>query len=166
VSALARFFVYGLIGWAAEIVWTAVSDAGAAIAAGRATSETWRLVGTTYLWMLPIYGFGGLAFEAVHACVRRWPAWARGALYVVGIFAVEAATGALLRACVGRCPWDYGDARFAVAGLIRLDYAPLWLRFGLGLERVDDALAAAGRRLRASGEAAVGVEGQAARLSL
>jgi uncharacterized membrane protein len=132
--------VYGLVGWAAEVLWTAVADLTAALAAAATSTETWRLEGRTYLWMLPIYGLGGLAFERVHARLRRWPRAARGALYVVGIFAVEAASGALLRALTGRCPWDYGAARFAVGGLIRLDYAPLWLGFALGLERLDDAL--------------------------
>ena len=63
-----------------------------------------------------------------------------------GILAVEYASGRLLRRVVGRAPWDYGDARLAVDGLVRLDYLPLWAAFGLGLERLHDLLT--GRRPR------------------
>ena len=45
-----RFVLYGLLGWAIEIVWTALgSTVGGA-------QRSWRLAGTTYLWMFPIYG--------------------------------------------------------------------------------------------------------------
>ena len=61
--------------------------------------------------------------------------------YVAGIFAVEYATGWLLRHFTGACPWDYtGHSPWSVHGLIRLDYAPAWLVMGLAAEWVHDFL--------------------------
>lgn len=131
---LVPFLVYGVFGWCTEIVWTAGSDAVEA-ALGRRRFDP-RLAGKTYLWMFPIYGLGGLLFEAAHALVGElaWPL--RGAIYTVGIFAVEYASGRLIQLLSGAIPWDYSDKRWNVHGLIRLDYAPAWFCFGLLLEQV------------------------------
>lgn len=147
---MSRLIVYGALGWCAEIVWTAVracvtgvrsdpADHARTIALGR--DERLLLLGHTYLWMFPIYGLGGMAFETCHDAVRAWPWLARGALWTALIFAVEYASGWLLRRMTGRCPWDYRGARCSVDGLIRVDYAPLWFGFGFLLERVHDAVA-------------------------
>lgn len=154
-----RFLAYGLLGWCAEIVWTAGYDAvsGTRRAAGDVVgrepvtrAERLRLAGRTYLWMLPIYGAGGLLFEPAHDAIRRLPWPARGAIYAVGIFAVEYLAGWLLRRLTGRCPWDYSYARASVAGYIRLDYAPVWFAFGLLLERVHAVLGAVEGPMRAA----------------
>jgi uncharacterized membrane protein len=148
---LLRFVAYGLVGWCAEIVWTAGYDALSGQSAARPGQaarlrlerhERLMLVGRTYLWMLPIYGLAALLFEPVHDALRPLPWPARGALYAAGIFAVEYAAGYLLRRAIGRCPWDYSYARASVHGYIRLDYAPVWFVFGLALERVHDVLSA------------------------
>jgi hypothetical protein len=145
-----RFLAYGMFGWCAEIVWTALYDAvaGTRRAAGDGVgrvpatrAERLRLEGHTYLWMLPIYGAGGLLFERVYAAIAAWPWPARGAFYATGAFAVEAAAGFVLRRASGRCPWDYSYARAsALGGLIRLDYAPVWFAFGFALERLHALL--------------------------
>jgi hypothetical protein len=64
----------------------------------------------------------------------------RAAMYGAGILAVEYASGWLLRRLVGYVPWDYSRARFAINGLVRLDYLPAWAAYGLGLERLHDLL--------------------------
>lgn len=131
-----RLVIYGLLGWSMEIVWAATREKLTGIQRG------WRLQGTTYLWMFLIYG-GGLAllFEPVHNALRVWPWPLRGLVYVAGIFAVEYATGWLLRRVTGACPWDYtGRSRWQVHGLIRLDYAAAWFVMGLGAEWVHDFL--------------------------
>ena len=96
-----------------------------------------RLAGTTYLWMFPIYAFGGLLFEVGHGLVADWAWPLRGAFYTIGIFAVEYASGWFIKALTGSVPWDYADRRWQVHGLIRLDYAPAWFGFGLLLEQVE-----------------------------
>lgn len=147
---IARFLIYGLIGWCAEIVWTALYELvtgtrkdplDVTIRVRMTPPERWRLMGHTYLWMLPVYGLGGLAFEPLHELVRALPWLLRGSLWALGCFAVEYAAGLALRRLGGRCPWDYSYARWSVGGLIRLDYAPVWFLFGLALERVHDAVA-------------------------
>jgi hypothetical protein len=143
-----RFFVlFGMFGWLAEIVWTALYDAvsGTRRAPGDShervpatRAERWRLEGRTYLWMFPIYGGGGLLFVRVHEMIAAWPWAARGAVYCVGAFAVEAAGGWILKLTTGRIPWDYSYARWsAFGGAIRLDYAPVWFAFGFMLETVQ-----------------------------
>lgn len=86
--------------------------------------------------MLPIYGGGGLLFELVYAVIQPYPWFVRGAIYVIGCFAVEYATGWLIKQLSGTIPWDYSANRWHVHGLIRLDYAPAWFVFGFLLERV------------------------------
>lgn len=134
---LLRFLTYGVFGWCTEIVWTAFTDAVEARWAGQPIN--WRLIGTTYLWMFPIYAGGGLAFEVAHAQLTQMPWVARGLVYMIGCFAVEYVSGWILLQTTGSVPWDYSQRRWQVHGLIRLDYAPAWFVFGLLLERVERA---------------------------
>ena len=129
-----RFAFYGLLGWSAEIVWTAATDLP------RRQPRDWRLRGHTSLWMFPIYGLAAPLYEPAHDFLRSWPWVARGVLYLLGIWAVEYATGWLLRRLTGKCPWDYSHLRGHVHGLVALEYAPVWFAFGLALEPVHDLL--------------------------
>lgn len=135
-----RFVVYGLAGWCSEIVTTGLRSRG--------RDGNWRLTGTTYLWMLPIYGAAAAVFEPAHdAAVRAdWPWWARGLTWTAGIYAVEATSGEAIRALTGEVPWDYSRARGSkpvpthFRGLVRPAYAPVWFAVGLGLERLHVVL--------------------------
>jgi hypothetical protein len=89
---------------------------------------------------VPVYGLALPLFEPLHDRIRHRPLPLRAALYGAGIMAVEYGSGRLLRRLVGAAPWDYGDARFAIDGVVRLDYLPLWAALGLGLEHLHDAL--------------------------
>jgi uncharacterized membrane protein len=130
-----RFVLYGLLGWCGEIVWTAARETLTGAASG------WRLRGTTYLWMFPIYGLLAPLYEPVSHMIRGWPWLARGALYMTGFFTIEYASGWLLRRLTGGCPWDYSShSKWHVHGLVRLDYAPVWFLVGLALEPVKEFL--------------------------
>ncbi len=135
-----RFACYGLLGWGAEILWTGVKPL-------RRRPIDWRLPGDTSLWMFPIYGLSAFLFEPIHELLRvcAWPA--RAAAYVAGIWIIEYLTSWLIERAVGSPPWDYSYARWNLHGRIRWDYAPLWVLFGLLLERVHDALLRAGPTL-------------------
>jgi hypothetical protein len=122
----ARFLVYGVAGWAVDSLFVLAHT-------GRRRPSS--------LLNVPVYGLAAPLFEPVHDRLRHRPLVVRAAVYGVGVLAVEYASGRLLRRAVGRVPWDYGGARFAVDGLARLDYLPLWAAFGLGLERLHDLLA-------------------------
>lgn len=129
-----RFVLYGLLGWCVEVVWTAVS------ARLRGRECDWRLLGHTSLWMFPLYGLLAPLYEPLHDFLRPWHWFMRGAVYVLGIWLVEYASGWLLRRLTGKCPWDYSQLRGNLHGLIAWEYAPVWFLFGLGMERVHDAL--------------------------
>ena len=126
-----RFLTYGMIGWLMEIIWTGL---------GSILRGEWRLVGQTYLWMLPIYGCG-ILLEPIHERIRPLPWFFRGLVWTSLIFGIEGGTGTLLKMIIGSCPWDYtGTPLAAWGGTIRLDYAPLWFGVCLGFEQLHDLL--------------------------
>lgn len=131
-----RFFIYGLLGWIAEILWTG---------AGSALRGDWVLAGNTYLWMFPIYGLAVL-LEPLHERIRGLPWPVRGLVWLAGIWGIELATGWGLKQLIGRCPWDYSRVSpYTLGGFIRFDYAPVWFAAGLLFERLHDRLRS-GRR--------------------
>ena len=120
---LRRFLAYGVFGWGLEVAFTGLTD------------SNWirdrRLRGHSYLWMLPVYGTGGLALEGLHGRLARSgvPRWARSLAYMLGIYCVEFGTAALLNRALGDVPWRYVKG-INVRGYVRLDYAPFW--YGCG----------------------------------
>lgn len=135
-----RFVVYGLAGWCSEVLTTGLRSRG--------RDGDWRLTGTTYLWMLPIYGSAAVLFEPAYDAARRsgLPWWQRGLAWTAGIYAIEAGSGAAIRQLTGEVPWDYSRPRgrkpepMHWRGLVRPAYAPVWFAVGLGMERLADLL--------------------------
>jgi hypothetical protein len=135
-----RALAYGLAGWCSEVVTTAIRSHG--------RDGDWRLTGTTYAWMLPIYGVAAVLFEPADDVLRRAgrPWWQRGVAWTAGIYAIEAASGEALRVVTGEVPWDYSRRRGAKPepthwrGLVRPAYAPVWFAVGIGMERMHDLL--------------------------
>jgi hypothetical protein len=135
-----RFLAYGVAGWCSEILTTSLRSRG--------RDGNWRLTGTTYAWMLPVYGSAAVLFEPADRVARSaglaW--WQRGLAWTAGIYLVEAASGEAIRAVTGEIPWDYSRARGAKPvpthwrGLVRPAYAPVWFAVGLGMERLHDLL--------------------------
>ena len=80
---LIRFILYGLGGWCGEILFTATRDRL------RGRVHDWKLKGTTYLWMFPLYGSIVFLYEPVHDAVRSWPWFVRGAVYMIGFFTAD-----------------------------------------------------------------------------
>ena len=103
-----RFIIYGMLGWCGEIIWTATREK----LSGQ--QRDWKLRGTTYLWMFPLYGLIAPLYEPVHNALRTWPWPLRGVVYMLGFWAVEYLTGWLLKRVIGVCPWDYSRARWHV----------------------------------------------------
>jgi uncharacterized membrane protein len=115
---LLKALLFASVGLAMEVVFTAAMD--------YPKTRSLRLMGYTYVWMLPIYGSIPFFLDVLHPALGGLPLPARLAVYVGLLYVVEYATGWLLRKGTGACPWDYGRARWAVHGLIRLDYFPAW----------------------------------------
>lgn len=136
-----RAAVYAAAGLLAEVVQTAVKSIP--------RDGNWRLTGTTYLWMVPIYASAAWLFEPAHDALRNRPCWQRTGIWTAGIYAIEAVSGEAIRAVTGEVPWDYTRPRgrrteppVSWRGLVRPAYAPLWALTGLGLERLHDRLVA------------------------
>lgn len=129
-----RFILYGLGGWCGEILFTALTES--------LPRRDWRLTGTTYLWMFPIYGLLALLYEPVHDIIRPVHWLGRLVVWAVGFTAVEWFTGWFIARLTGGCPWDYQAAgkRFAINPYIRWDFFPVWAAIGLALEPVHDFL--------------------------
>ncbi len=121
-----NFFRCGILGWCLEIIFTALQSL---------RKRQPSLMGTTSLWMFPIYGLGCL-FGPLYRFLSRFPTWLRGLFYTGGIFGVEYLTG---RALDKRqmCPWDYHNSHWQIRNVIRLDYAPCWFITGLLMERLS-----------------------------
>ena len=119
-----RFLAYGVLGLGVEVVFTSVARV--------LNTRNPRLEGRTYLWMLPIYGAGGLLLERLHARLlgRRVPPPVRALAATGAIYSIEYGAGSLLRALLGECPWKY-ERGLTLGGYVRLDYAPFW--FGTAL---------------------------------
>ena len=129
---LIRFVLYGLGGWCGEVIFTALTDS--------LPRRDWSLVGTTYLWMFPIYGLIAIFYEPVHDLIRDLPWIARAVIWSVGFTTVELITGWTIAKITGRCPWDYSHKRFGINAYIRWDYFLVWAIIGLALEPVHDFL--------------------------
>ncbi len=132
-NLLFLFAAFGCIGITTEIFFTAIVDAIVATQNGEAIN--WRLLGVSYIWMFPIYGLAGIALPIVYEKLERWPAVARWLFYGVVILAVEFVAGWILDVTTGRCPWLYSTG-WHIMGYIRLDYYPLWVGFGIMIERI------------------------------
>jgi len=136
---LARTAIYSAVGFATEVVFSALHDLR--------RGERVRL--RTSPWMFPIYALITPLFEPVHRALEpKVRPVQRAALYGAGFLAVEYVTGAALRAARGAAPWDYSYARVHVNALIRPDYFFLWAAAGLALERLHDHLVVRGGRSR------------------
>lgn len=138
---LRRFLGYGFLGWAIEVSFTSISD------------SIWmrdrRLRGHSYLWMLPIYGAGGMALEALHErlATRGVERWARALAYTLAIYGFEYGSATLLNRLTGDVPWRY-QRGLNLSGYVRLDYAPFWYACGWLFEGAQAELRKLNRPVR------------------
>ncbi len=120
-----NFMICGLTGWCMEILFTST---------GSIWKHDRRMMGQTSLWMFPIYGMAAV-IAPVSRRLTSCPVLLRGAIYSVGILTGEYVSGSFLKKH-RMCPWDYSKAKANINGIIRLDYAPLWMFAGLAFEKI------------------------------
>ncbi len=125
MKRLHNFFICGLTGWCMEILFTST---------GSMWKRDRRLMGQTSLWMFPIYGMAAI-IGPVSCRLKKCPLLVRGAIYSAGIFTGEYVSSSFLKK-YKMCPWDYSRAKANIGGVIRLDYAPLWMFAGLAFEKI------------------------------
>ena len=142
-----RVLFYACLGVTAEIVFTAVcAKIGLRLTPDlddAPARRSWRLKGHSFVWMLPIYGFGLLSFEYVHDTLRSAPWLVRGVTYVATLFAVEFASGELLERLTGGRVWRWVGPG-AIRGHVHLAMAPAWLVATLALEPLHDLMTRGG----------------------
>lgn len=111
--------LFACVGVTMEVVFTAIVD--------HRRGDV-RLKGFSYIWMLPIYALVPVFLAVLHPPLQGLLLPARLAIYTAILLAMEYATGWILQAATGSCPWEaeYRGKRWAVHGLMRLDYAPAW----------------------------------------
>lgn len=117
-------FIYcGLTGWCLECAYTGFKNL---------LKGDLRMIGTTSLWMFPIYGMAVFIIP-IYENIRELNFLIRGIIYGTLIISMEYITGSLLN-LLDCCPWNYNMVATGYDGLIRLDYFPLWMLAGLIFE--------------------------------
>jgi uncharacterized membrane protein len=118
-----RFVIFGMVGFVMEVIWTGL---------GSLVEGNLKASSRTSLWMFFIYGSAAFMTPLI---LMVYPMhWIfRGLIYAFGIFIVEYTAGIILKKA-DICPWDYSQAKLNIHGVIRLDYAPVWVAVGLFLE--------------------------------
>lgn len=123
-----RGLVYAAMGVSTEVIFTGVRH--------------WpKLEGKTQLWIIPLYYTGSVfLLEPFHDRFRHIQTIYRLIIYSIGIILIEYLAGVILKKCIGFCPWEYRNRRFAISGCANLAYAPLWMMVGYAAEQVHDIM--------------------------
>ncbi len=127
--------IFSILGPVIELFWTVIYDCVSALITSKKIN--FKLIGKTYLWMILIYGIGAWLFGLLYPYVSEQSWYARGLIYLLGIYSIEYISAKLLETGIGKIPWDYSDhTNYHFQGAIRLDYAPAWFLFGLAMEQM------------------------------
>ena len=120
-----NLFICGLTGWCMEIIFTAFDSF---------RHRQFKLMGHTSIWMFPIYSLAALIYP-VYKFIKWLPTFVRGMIYSAGFFFFEFLSGTFLKKH-DICPWDYSSVKSNIKGVIRLDFAPVWMVAGLIFEKI------------------------------
>jgi uncharacterized membrane protein len=127
-----RSIIYSATGWCIEVLFSSLANL-------MQTGDI-RLQGNSYIWMLPVWGFGVLGFEQVIKVLDKHKISLRVRLFIFMAlcFALEYGFGYLLKVVIGQVPWDYSNSTWNIDSYIRLDYGPFWAMMGMFLEPYVD----------------------------
>lgn len=124
MSLFKLFLHCGIAGWCMEILYTSCE---------MLKRRDFRLMGTTSVWMFPIYGCAAF-LRPLFRITHRLRLPLRGALYALLIFCGEFLSGRVLSR-KGVEPWNYSRYRLRMGPHIRLDFFPNWFLAGLFYEK-------------------------------
>ena len=136
---LFRIFHYATFGFSMEVLLVAITH----VVDGKITKEDKLLKGSTYLWMIPIYGILlPFVFEPLRSITSDWFLIARFFSWAVLITFFEGLTGWIYDKTLGFCPWDYSKSKYKIfeRGYTKWTLVPAWGIAGLVLERYSDLL--------------------------
>ena len=132
------FLLYTALGISTEAIFTGVADVIRDWLAGRSFNP--HLPCRTNLWVIPVYGVSAtVAFSLIGAFtpkVFRWPWWARGLVYMLGIYCFEFMWVLALEGLLGIQVWNYEDSKYHVWRYINPYFCVFWFGFGFILEWV------------------------------
>ncbi|KAK7103562.1 transmembrane protein 229B-like [Littorina saxatilis] len=128
LSAVGRFYIYAIHGYATEVMFTAIWEF--------VVNFNLKLPGITSIWSFPIYGVSMLVVEQLFLLMeaRGVPLLVRGLVYTLWTYCWEFSTGLLLSQ-FDACPWDYTPFHGDFMGLVTLEYCPLWFLAAIFSER-------------------------------
>jgi len=124
-----------LMGITLEVFWTAIGNF--------IKEKNFRLMGQSYLWMIPIYGLVPFIYKIILSYFQNYSILLRGIVYMLAFYSLEYITGFIIKQLTGKCPWDYSNhyvkilgkkRRFNFQGIITLEYAPAWYAYGIIFE--------------------------------
>lgn len=98
-----------------------------------------RAMGTTSLWLVPVYGTAGLVFGLIHDAFPH--AWVPliALLYTVLIYVQELFWHWVLSLFKVKV-WDYGPGKFTMAGRVQPKYFPFWYLLACGFNPLHEFL--------------------------
>ncbi|XGW12021.1 hypothetical protein V3C99_013026 [Haemonchus contortus] len=113
-----RLFLYGLLGFAAEVCFTATWEA--------VEHGNRKLIGVTSMYIFFVYGLSILLLEKLYLILKDIiPLPLRAAIYVLVCYCWEFSTGLFLKRW-DACPWDYESYfHYHFMGLITFEYIPV-----------------------------------------
>ncbi len=132
VAPAVRALAYVGVGVTGEVIFTALK--------ALVKKHDLRLQGYTQVWVMPLYGFGGLfLFEWFQGLIQNQNIVFRFVLYALLIFLVEYLAGFVFKMITGQCPWEY-KGKWSIKGYINLPHLPFWGAVGLVFEVVHNYL--------------------------
>jgi len=116
-----RMALYAVGGIFAEVLFTALKSL--------VEHRDYTLHGKTQLWVIVMYGLGGLWFEVLERYMREYSYATKITGYVANTWVIEYIGGMVMVRLIGDCPWRY-TGWSNVSGFIQLSYFPVWAVLG------------------------------------
>lgn len=124
-----RFFIYGLLGLATEVCFTAGWEF--------VVNLNFKFPGNTSLWSFVIYGVSVLICERIRQRLleHNVPLILRALVFTVWAFTWEFCWGLVLTR-LGWNAWDYTPFDYDIMGIITLEYTPAWFAGSLVMDQL------------------------------